>query len=731
MFQMLLSVEKRILLVISLLIIASLACSLPFVGGGPESTDATRESGDQDARDSIFDELRCTQMGYPCTFADTPREKYKRALDLMDLADDIFAQEGNAIAVAERLLEEDDIAEMYYDERGVWYRVDGAPPLIFLHPDSFIYGIDDEASQEQSYQAANVLFSPNQPSGDGPIGENPPGEKVQKNALFVNPIVWQFGSSIYDSARSQLLKYRDYECPGCIKNIPGNTNAKDLINDDNQVAGPSYEQFIGWKDYDLIHVFAHGYQFCPGKSVTSSGLPIVSGDSENYPENTAGVIEGTNLDEGECVTTIQTGHFQTREYLLENPRDVAGIAWAHKPGEDIWRELVTTDFFMNEYPGGLDDTILFFTSCQLLKDESFANAIKGTNTAVFGWTDTVKSERGMAVAQQFFTELIENGLRSSVAYDKTVQSESHTEHSETWYGAELKMVLDQGTDPRGREVVTMIQPIFRNFLEENDALPAEGVAGDGEDDELLIMIQVDGVDEDQNVEDFEVHLALDGEELPETFKPTEKFGDYSYRSIEILPLTFDVADRDFVELEAWVDLPEGGDTRHYLEKIEIAGCGWTGTLSGSKSGSVKGEIVYPSTNITTANVEQLSMLANQGAFGPGEGSGMPSLSEFANLPFYGIFGNRAQFPFMLIIPGQGATTMLDNTSFGTGKEATLDLSENSQERFEGNFSVSVTDMASQSGYSIAGDLIWHVDSFCSLDVILELAANPLPAGLIE
>jgi len=728
MFRMFLSVQKRILLVISLLIIASMACSLPLIGDSSDPADTNTSGGDSSEND--LNDLRCTQMGYPCTFAEAPRKKVERGLDLMDLADEVFAQEGNAIAVAERLLEESDIAEMYYDERGVWYRVEGAPPLIFLHPEAFTYGIEDENDLEQSQLAASVLLSPNQPSGDGPIGENPPGEKVQKKALFVNPIVWQFGSSIYESAKSQLQKFPDYKCPGCIEYLQDNTNASELINEETQSAGPSYEQFLGWKDYDLIHVFAHGYQFCPGRSVTSSGLPVVSGDRENFPKNTAGVIEGTRVEEGECITTIQTGHFQTREYLLENPRDVTGIAWAHKPGGDVWRELITTDFFRHEYPSGLNDSILFFTSCQLLKDESFANTLKGTNTAVFGWTETVISTRGKAVAIEFFTELIDNGLRASVVYDKTIQSESHTEHSENWHGAELKMVLDGGTDPRGREVVFMVQPIFREILEENDALPTEGVAGDGEDDELLIMIQVDGVDEDQKPEDFEIHLAVDGEELSKTFKPSEKFGDYSYRSIEILSLPFDAAERDFVELEAWVDLPEGGDTRHYLEKIEIAGCGWIGTLSGSKSGNLKGEIVYPSSNITNANVEQLTILANQGMFGPGEGSGMPSPSDFANLPDYTMFGNRAQFPFMLLIPDTGGTVMLESTSFGTGPQVAINLIEDSQERVEGSFSVSVTDMMTQSGFSVEGELVWHVDSFCSLDVILELAANPLPAGLM-
>lgn len=738
--------KNEFLLIISILLAASLACSLPFLDsdsgdptGAPEVENFQTKSQEPGAAE---DDLRCSRLGYPCTYADTSEEEILRGMALMDLADEVFAQEGNAVAVAERLLEENDIAEMYYDERGVWYRVEGAPPLVFLHPEAFTFGLEEEISQTDPTASKKALFSrslpngdvpigENPPSGDGPIGENPPGEKAEKKALFVNPIVWQFGSTVYDSSRDQLLEHRDYSCPGCVKYLQRDSNARDMINEQTQSAGPSYEQFLGWENYDLIHVFAHGYQFCPGQSVTSSGRPVVSGDRETLPENTAGVIEGTSVEDGECVTTIQTGHYQTQEYLLENPRDVAGIAWFHKPGDEVWGELVTTDFFRERYPGGLDDTILFFTSCQLMRDQSLANTLSGTNTAVFGWTDSVIGGRGKATAKQFFTELIDHGLRASVAYEKTTQSESHAEHSDNWHGAQLKMVLDQGSDPRGREVVIMMQPVFRELLEEKDAVPADGVAGDGENDELFILVQVDGVDENQNLEAFEIHLALDGEELQKTFHPKEKIGDYSYWAYEILPLPFDAADRDTVKMESWVDLPEGGDTRHYLEEIEIASCGWTGTASGSRSGQLEGDILYPSTNITGANVEELTLLANEGYLGPsGEvGSDMPSAAELASLPFSAIFANRSQFPFMLVVPGQAATVMLESSNIGVGQQSSFNMVENSQERFEGTFSASVIDALSQEGYSVQGEMIWHVDSFCSLDVIIELAGNPLPASL--
>jgi len=721
---------KKYLLIISILIAASLACSLPFVGNSPDSgvLGENQQSDNQPIEEPV-ENLRCQLQGYPCTYEGTPEEKIKRSLELMDIADDVFARAGNVIAVAERLLEENDMAEMYYDERGVWYRLEDSPPFIFLHPEAFTIEVGEEISFSEHYPGSRGLLSPHVPEPDGPVGINPPGEKVTKKALFISPFAWQFGSDLYDSVTALLLEQRDYRCEGCVQYLSDTTNAKDLINEDISSAGSTYEQFLGWKDYDLIHVFSHGYQFCPGQSVTSSGQPVVSGDREDIPENTAGVFEGTNVSEGECVTIIQTGHYQTREHLQENPSDIAGVAWFHKPGVDTWGELVTTDFFKSQYPGGLDDTILFFTSCQLFRDMSLANALRGTNTAVFGWTDTVSSNRGKATAIQFFTELIENGLRSSISYEKTTDSESHTEHSENWHGAQLKMSIDHGSDPRGREVITLMQPIYREELEDLDAVPTIGTAGDGENDELLFLVQIDGIDEEQNPDDFVIHIAVDGEEVDETFKPTEKINEYSYWTLDVVPLPFDAADRDYVELEVWVELPEGGESRHFLKEVELANCGWTGKLSGSRSGQIEGDIVFPSIHLSAVDINRLSFLAGEGYLGSmGEdGSGVETL---ADLPRSVMMGSREQFPFLMVIPGQAANAMLEENSLGIGgPQTSVNLSEETEQRVEGSFSAELTELATQQKYSIQGDLIWHVDSFCSMDVMMELVENPLPAGM--
>lgn len=593
---------QKFFLIISTFLILTLACSLPGLGGEPSGSSISRNQGET-KENAVSDGSsptgenggpRCERMGYPCSFAAAPKERVDRSLEIMDLADEVFSEEGSAIAVAERLSQEEDLAEMIYDERGVWYRMDGAPPMIFLHPEAF----PSDRSQENTFhgeptRGTKALLSPYLPEPDGPIGTNPPGEKARKQALFVVPLAWEYGADIHGGVETLLRETRDYQCPECVELQAGQVDASGQAGPEAPTAGPSIEQFQGWESYDLIHVYAHGYQFCPGQSVTTSGQPVVSGDREDIPENTAGVFEDTEVEQGECVTIIQTGHYQTREHLRENPRETSGIAWTHKPGSEVWAEVVTTDFFQEQYPQGLDDTVIYLSSCQTMRDRSLADALLGTNSAVLGWSDSVFSRRGEATAVKFFQELVGNGLRATVAHQKAQDSSSHTDHSEDWFGAQLEIATSEEGDPRGREVVTLVHPATREELKDDQFTVTYGLPEDGEQDDLYVAVRVDGVDSEQTPEDFVIHIRVNGEELNQTFTASSdlKVGEYSYLAQGSVQLPYDVTNTEQVKLEAWAELPENGDTRHVLDGVRPVGCGWEGSLSGVVSGEYEGLIM--------------------------------------------------------------------------------------------------------------------------------------------
>jgi hypothetical protein len=295
----------------------------------------------------------------------------------------------------------------------------------------------------------------------------------------------------------------------------------------------------------------------------------------------------------------------------------------------------------------------------------------------------------------------------------------------------VEFLTEGDLDTRGREIITLLQPIFRTELEEKDAVPTIGAAGDGQPDKLLFLVQLDGILEEDNLDEFVIHFSVDEEDLEGTFQPMEKISEYSYWTLAEVPLPFDALEREFVELEAWVELPSGGESRNVIEEVELANCGWNLSLSGSSSGEFSGDIVFPTANLSNANAEQLRRLAEEGYLGPGEtGAGMPSPQELAGLPDSYLLGSQQQYPFLMIIPGQGLTTMLEANSLGIGNQISLNLSEDTPERKTGSYSGSFSDLLTQSSVSLQGDLIWHADSICSMNVILELIENPYLEGLI-
>jgi hypothetical protein len=427
-------------------------------------------------------------------------------------------------------------------------------------------------------------------------------------------------------------------------------------------------------------------------------------------------------------------------------REKAAQAWGNKgcgTFTNRYWQLIEPDFFTYTFQGekSLDDKMIYFSACESMKDLSLAKAVSGENTTVYGWTEAVDVGSGANVAIKFYELYVVEGVRAEVAFGKVKDMAADEENNPVLRryqpkGIEIVALLppefeQEGEEnTRGREIITLMQPIYRVELQERDAIPISGIAGDGENDQLLFHIQIDGIDENQDPKQFMIHLAVDGEELQETFKPQEKIGEYSFKVVDLVDLPFDASTRDKIELEAWVDLPEGGQSRHVLEEVELAKCGWTGSMSGARNGPVKGGIVIPTKHLASVDLEEFTSLAGSDALGPlGEDiPGMPPVIQPGEVPI-GVFmgsGQNSGQPFFMIFPGIGATGIFNQTEMASGQQADWNLTENSDERIEGSFSGNLVDILSQSNFSVQGEVYWHIQSLCSLDVIFEIAQNPLP-----
>lgn len=749
-----------ILAVVLAVSILTLGCSLTGRLLGNENPAGSPPEASSEAETDLV----CGPDEEPCSYADYEQEVLNRSTEALDQAALVVDESGSITAAARTLEKRDDLAMLRSAPEGLVFRLKGGPEMWLINGAAIKVGTKSLGAPADLGAPAPERPLPSDPGwfreDDGPIGESEQGEEPTKKALILSPFWWEFGDDETDDL-AQLLgrAHRNYRCGDCVE-LKINTirqREKGESREYYELAktlsidfGVSLTDFGSWSQYDLVHVSTHGMQICDDQGCSTM---IMTGRFLDKPEWTEagapdfdvpGVYWGRTAVPG-CGgldQQLESGELSDEEW------DRTYQEWKGKGCSTFtnrWWQVLGPGFFSSVYGGAgktLDEKFIFFSACQSMKDLTLSKAVAGDNTTVLGWTETVDADAAAKVSMDFYELYIRQGLRAEAAFKEVKDNLGENFQAdalrrfkpkgvdlETLVPPEFEQEGEENT--RGREIITLFQPIYREELKERDPIPTNGIPGDGENDELLFQVQIDGIDGDQDPNQFTIHLAVDGQELEQTFQPQEKIGDYSYKVVDFAKLPFDAAEKDIVELEAWVELPTGGVSRQVLEEVELANCGWSGTMSGSRSGNVKGDIVLPTDHLASVNLEDFLSLAGPdalGGFGE-EGSSLPTPDQLSGMPFGVFLGSRAQYPTFILIDGSGATGVFSRTELTAGQQSSLNLSPNTAEKKEGNLSASMTDLNNQSRFSLQGDMYWHAESLCSLNVILELARNPLPAGL--
>ena len=709
--------------------------------------------------------LDCLDEGYPCTYSEVDPQVLEASFDALDQAALTLDETGDIEAAVSSLEERSDLADLIYSLEGIRFRLENSPPMWLINGAAIASGTKSPGGNSRNADTlSKIQFRPSQVNSqqdDGPIGESNRGEEPIKKALLLSPFWWEFGGDETQELTTYLSQiHRNYNCDDCevvlkINTVPERQSEQSRENYNLTKTmsidyGVSILDFMNWNEFDLIHLSTHGTQICDDGRC--EGFVMTGRFLENPKLNESGAPENdiVGLDWGRTAVPGcgVLDHRMETEELSDEEFDAAYEEWKNKgcgTFTNRYWQYAGPDFFKAQYTDlgkSLDDKLIYFSSCKTMRDLSMAEAVAGENTTVLGWTENVEADAAAHVALKFYDLYVGKGLRAKVAFDE-VKDEIGEEYQIAAFrrfkpkGIEIESLLPPefesigDEDTRGREIITLMQPIYRSELKEKDAIPTLGIPGDNEVDEIMLLVQVDGIDESQDSGAFEIHIAVDGEELNETIKPQERVDDYSYWALGVLPLPFDSGERTQIKLETWIDLPQGGQSRHVLEEINLANCGWRASLSNSQSGEIKGDITFPTATISEATIEELSLLADKGYLGPkSDDSSLPSANELASLPESYMLGNQQELPFLGIIPGYGANAMLERNSLAIGDQASVNLTKDDGKALEGSFSTSLIDLTTQERFNADGEFVWHIDSLCSMDVILELGSNPYPESMV-
>ncbi|MEZ0332774.1 MAG: hypothetical protein ACAI18_02100 [Gemmatimonadales bacterium] len=462
--------------------------------------------------------LECESRGYPCSLSEVPIAVLERGDALRDEALAMLEAGGSTGDAAAWLEGQADVAEVEWDETAIWFRPEGGTGIWILRGAAFgsasLSGIAPaDQSPRQSRLAHHVV------GADG---------SERKKALVLSPFYWDFGD--FDdgpSVAAILSGTRGYE-----------NGVTFQVNELESSANVDVNSFMGWGDYQVIHVATHGTRIC--RAGTCRAILVV------------GLLENL-LPDGPGTKAEKLHGLGTR-----------GLTLAEEEETRLEYFVLGADFFRHQYGDGLDDALVFLNACRSFGPQAtdLVDAIQGNTSVVLGWTEFVLFPDAYAAGVALYRSLSEEGYPVKVAYDDL--GELKTGAAVPGQNAPQLRLSERpaGGDLRIREVVTVLNPSSAETLSATDLVPIQGTQGDGEPDAAPFLVRVDGV-KPELAGDMMVHVSIDGVEsdpVPLADGQADDEGRWTVGGV--VPLSYDLTEATPVTIRAWVNLHDGGESRH-------------------------------------------------------------------------------------------------------------------------------------------------------------------------
>lgn len=455
--------------------------------------------------------LECDRVGYPCAMSSIPIEVLRRSDVLADSAAAMLRNGTSTPQVRSWLEQREGVAEASGDGGTLRFRVTGGAP-VWVFDDARTAG-NVSASTTATAPSIDAVVVQSEVAGDG---------SDERRALVLSPFAWQF-TGIDDAPI----------VAGLLNGTRGFEGRVQLMAAATQTSAPlPLSLFKSWENFDVVHVSSHGITKCED-GVCRAMLSVAI---DNRP------IEQVKADWGEPGVTFMVGSESGDRYIS-----------------------ITADFFRDNYPAGVGNTLVYLSACQTLTsaDTDLADVIRGSKGVVVGWSEAVQIGPGMLAAAAFYKRLAEDGVTARTAHaDIGALAVNHWSDGKGQTFHAMLRVTDrkEGGDLRIRDIVWLENPAGGAPLSDNDIIAIRGMPGDGAPDTIPFRIRVDGLDAPPA--DFTIRVEIGGvAAAPLTLAGAQPAGDRVRVLTGMVAMGRDVQDGEELELSATVELPDRGTSR--------------------------------------------------------------------------------------------------------------------------------------------------------------------------
>lgn len=467
--------------------------------------------------------LECEAQAYPCSLGEVPQNVLERS-DALGNQVGQKLEDGDSAADAEIWLKEQPgMAEVEADDMAVRFRLDGGRGVWVLSKEALAQNVGGASASAAATVSKVTPVSRHYIAGGGfdSLHHIVGGDTEQKRALVLSPMLHDFTDADDGAQVAAILEgTRGYE-----------NGVTYLANPTIDSMNVGVENFRGWRDYQVIHVVSHGARLCkkaPCRAViVARELPGTVG-SPQQPER-ALELEATG---GELCKAVGG-----RTFLC-----------------------LAADFFRHEYRGGLENTLVFFNACETYGSEAtdLGDAIRGTTSVYLGWSEPVSSESAHAAALKLYAELSGKGVPLASAYDAL----DGLENDQSGPAVLTVGKRQAGGDLRIRDVVWLRHPDTEEILSSADEVEIDGTEGDGDNDAVPYLVQVDGLTAEE-ASGVLLHVSVDGEEAEPMPVSSGAGNDQDEWLVSgEIALGYDLKAAKSVTFRAWIELPSGGRSEH-------------------------------------------------------------------------------------------------------------------------------------------------------------------------